>query len=84
MIRGGLHASAAQERALETWLSGGVVAAYDAMLTDSSRGRSPDDVRAALVEERERVTRPVGACFKADETANDFATRSRADGGEEG
>ncbi|CAA9495630.1 MAG: KluA regulatory protein [uncultured Sphingomonadaceae bacterium] len=56
VIRDGLRALAARDKALETWLNSEVVASYDAMKADPSRGLSPADVRAALAEERERAS----------------------------
>lgn len=55
VIRDGLRALAAREKALETWLGGEVVAAFDAMAADPSRGGTPADVRAALAGERDRA-----------------------------
>ena len=57
VIRDGLRALLARDRALEQWLRTKVAAAYDAMKADPSRGLSADEVRAALAEEYERVTR---------------------------
>lgn len=48
VIREGLRALQAQERALEAWLHGEAAKAYDAFEADPSRGRSSQDVRAAL------------------------------------
>ncbi|MGH1559979.1 type II toxin-antitoxin system ParD family antitoxin [Caulobacter segnis] len=48
VIREGLRALQAQERALETWLTGEAAKAYDAFKADPSRGRSGPDVRASL------------------------------------
>ena len=56
MIRDGLRALQARENALETWLRGEVVSAYDALKDDPSRARSLDDVRASLAAEHERAT----------------------------
>jgi len=55
VIRDGLRALLAQDRALEDWLRGEVVPAYDRMKADPSRGRSVADIRASLAAERERA-----------------------------
>lgn len=55
VIRDGLRALQAREKALETWLRGEVVSAYDALEADPSRSRSVDEVRAALAGEHERA-----------------------------
>ena len=56
VIRDGLRALLARDRALESWLRTEVAAAYDLMKTDPSRGLSAGEVRAALAEAQERVT----------------------------
>ena len=56
VIRDGLRALLARDRALEHWLRTQVAAAYDAITADPSRGLSADEVRAALAEEHDRVT----------------------------
>lgn len=56
VIRDGLRALQAREKALETWLRGEVVSAYDTLKDDPSRARSLDDVRASLAAEHERAT----------------------------
>jgi putative addiction module CopG family antidote len=48
VIRDGLRALAARERAMESWLLQKVVPAYDAMKRDPSRGLSAAQVRAAI------------------------------------
>lgn len=55
VIRDGLRALAARERAVEDWLSGPVAEIYDAMKAEPSRGRSASDVRAALAAEHKRT-----------------------------
>ena len=55
VIREGLRALQAQDRALEKWLRTEVVAAYDEMKADPSRGRSIEQVRARLAELHERT-----------------------------
>ena len=48
VIREGLRALAARDRALEAWLSDTVAPAYDRIRADPSRAVSPDEVRARL------------------------------------
>ena len=48
MVRAGLRALQERDAAVETWLRDEVVTTYDAMVSDPSRGRSVDDVRAGL------------------------------------
>lgn len=57
VIREGLRALQAQERALEAWLNSEAAKAYDAFEADPSRGRSSQDVRAALAAAHERATK---------------------------
>lgn len=57
VIRDGLRALQAREKAMERWLQGEVVPAYDALKADPSRARSPEQVKAALAAERERLGR---------------------------
>jgi antitoxin ParD1/3/4 len=57
VIRDGLRALQAREKAMETWLRGEVAAAYDSMKADPSRARSLDDVKASLSAERSRVAK---------------------------
>lgn len=51
VVRDGLRALQARDRAMEKWLISAAVPAYDALKADPSRGRSPSDVRLALAEE---------------------------------
>lgn len=48
VIREGLRALSARERALEDWLRQQAAPAYDAYRADPSRGLSLEDVRASL------------------------------------
>ena len=48
VIRDGLRALLARDRAVEDWLRQEVVSAYDRMKADPLRGRSAADVRAAI------------------------------------
>ena len=48
VIRDGLSALLARDRALEDWLRGDVAAAYDALKTKPSRAVSVDAVKARL------------------------------------
>lgn len=48
VIREGLRALGARERALEDWLRQQAAPAYDAYRADPSRGLSLEDVRASL------------------------------------
>lgn len=57
VIREGLRALQARDRAFDTWLSGEAAKAYDAIQVDPSRGRSSQDVRATLSAEHERATK---------------------------
>ena len=57
VIREGLRALQARDRALETWLRQDVAAAYDAIKADPARARSGQDVRNALAAEHERAVR---------------------------
>ena len=54
VVRDGLRALQARERAVETWLRGEVVPIHDTMKSDSLRGRSAAEVRASLAAEDER------------------------------
>ena len=51
VIRDGLRALMARDRAVEGWLHGTVGPAYDALKADPGRARSTDQVRARLVAE---------------------------------
>lgn len=53
VIRDGLRALLARDRAVEEWLRQQVAPVYDTIKEDQSRGRSPDQVRARLSEEHE-------------------------------
>lgn len=55
VIRDGLRALQARDKALEHWLRTEVAPAYDAMKADPSRGRSVAQVRASLATEHERA-----------------------------
>lgn len=55
VIREGLRALQDRERALEKWLRTEVVAAYDEMKADPSRGRTIEQVRARLAASHERM-----------------------------
>jgi antitoxin ParD1/3/4 len=54
VIRDGLRALQAHQRALETWLQEQVAPAYDAMKADPSRGVPVEKVRASLAAARRR------------------------------
>ena len=54
VIRDGLRALQARDKAVEQWLTGDVGDIYDAMKADRSRARSPSDVRASLARARKR------------------------------
>lgn len=53
VIRDGLRALMARDRALENWLAGQVAPAYDALKADPSRALSIDQVRARLATEHQ-------------------------------
>jgi putative addiction module CopG family antidote len=57
VVREGLRALQARDRALDAWLRETVVPTYDAMKGDASRGRSADEVRAALAAEHRRAVK---------------------------
>jgi antitoxin ParD1/3/4 len=57
VIREGLRALQARDRALDTWLNGEAAKAYDAIQADPSRARSSQDIRLALAAEHERATK---------------------------
>ena len=48
VIRDGLRALGARDRALDDWLRQRALPAYDAYRADPSRGLSPDEVRASI------------------------------------
>ncbi len=50
VIREGLRALAARDRAVEAWLRDEVVPAYDRLAADPSRALTPDEARARLRE----------------------------------
>ena len=56
VIRDGLRALQARDKAVENWLQQEVAPAYDAMKANPSRGRSIADVRASLAAEHDRAT----------------------------
>ena len=56
VIRDGLRALQAREKAVERWLHEDVGAIYDAMKADPSRARSAAQVRAALDAEHMRAS----------------------------
>lgn len=57
VIREGLRALQARDRAVEQWLRSEVVSAYDSLKDNPDRARTPEDVRSALAAEHERLTR---------------------------
>jgi len=57
VIRDGLRALFARDRAVENWLREEVVPAYEAIKADSSRGRTASEIRSRLAEELARKTR---------------------------
>lgn len=54
VIRDGLRALQARDKALDNWLRTEVAAAYDELKADPSKGRSADEVLASLKTETER------------------------------
>ena len=56
VIRDGLRALLARDRALENWLSGQVAPAYDALQADPARALSADQVRTRLAAEHLNAT----------------------------
>ena len=71
VVRAGLRALQERDAAVETWLRDEVVKTYDAMMSDPSPGRSPDDVRAGLrarhsARLRGAVSTPITARAAAD------------------
>lgn len=52
VVREGLRALMAQDRAVERWLLDQVGPAYDALIADPSRAVTPDQIRARLQAER--------------------------------
>lgn len=57
VIRDGLRALQARDRAVEQWLRNEVVPTYDAYQADPSRGISIEDVRAGLAERHKRAAK---------------------------
>jgi len=55
VIRDGLRALQAREKAVDDWLRSDIAPVYDAMKADPSRGRSLNDVRKTLTAERRRT-----------------------------
>lgn len=55
VIRDGLRALHAREKAVEDWLRSDIAPVYDAMKADPARARSLDDVKASLAAERSRT-----------------------------
>ncbi|MDP3872870.1 MAG: type II toxin-antitoxin system ParD family antitoxin [Methyloversatilis sp.] len=55
VIRDGLRALLARDRAVESWLVQQVGPAYDALKADPSRALSPDEVRAQLAAEHAKA-----------------------------
>ena len=56
VIRDGLRALVARDRAIESWLHNQVGPAYDALKEDLTRGISVNDVRARLAAEHSKRT----------------------------
>ncbi|WP_363323787.1 type II toxin-antitoxin system ParD family antitoxin [Zoogloea sp.] len=56
VIRDGLRALMARDRAVESWLHQQVGPAFDALQADPSRAVSADDVRARLAAEHAKVS----------------------------
>ena len=57
VIRDGLRALQARDRALESWLRTEVAAASDELKADPSKGRTPEQVLASLKAETERQSK---------------------------
>ncbi|MFZ1988830.1 MAG: type II toxin-antitoxin system ParD family antitoxin [Alphaproteobacteria bacterium] len=57
VLREGLRALAARDKAAEEWLRKDVVATYDAMKADPSRARTAADIRKSLAREHKRATK---------------------------
>jgi len=58
VIREGLRALQARDKALDNWLRSEVAASYDELVADRSRGRSGDEVLASLKAETGRRSKP--------------------------
>ncbi len=56
VIRDGLRALLARDRAVEGWLRGDVAAAYDALKADPARAVSVDRVKARLAAVHKKTT----------------------------
>ncbi len=59
VIRDGLRALLARDRAVDNWLAQEVGPAYDALQADPSRAISSDQVRARLAAQHNRVPQTV-------------------------
>jgi len=59
VIRDGLRALLARDRAVEDWLRGDVAATYDALKAEPSRAVSVDRVRARLAAEHKKTSSKV-------------------------
>jgi len=57
VIRDGLRALMARDRAMESWLVQQVAPAYDALKSDPQRAVSVDKVRARLAAEHKKATK---------------------------
>lgn len=57
VIRDGLRALQARDRAVEHWLRNEIVPAYDAYRADPTRGLTLDEVRAGLADRHERAAK---------------------------
>lgn len=57
VMRDGLRALEARDRAVESWLHHDIAPAFDAMKRDPARGRSAAKVRAALAAEHKRANK---------------------------
>ncbi len=55
VIREGLRALMARDRAVESWLLNQVVPAYDALKADPSRAVTADQIRVRLAEEHAKT-----------------------------
>lgn len=58
VVRDGLRALQARDKAIEQWLSGEVAATYDRMKADPGRARSSSDVKASLTRVHKRNSKP--------------------------
>ena len=57
VIRDGLRALQARDKAIESWLQQEVVPAFDAIKADPSRGRSINEIRTTLAAQHQRATK---------------------------